>query len=117
MTEAEREELIEKMAKAWWEFDYDDPLKWESVTEWSKENVRRYCRTALAVAEPVIREQEDDALLEENARLRSILATKMRPPFDDDLAGEPYAAEDRQPEPGGLGRVGQVEGGRDDGGA
>ena len=54
-------------------------------------------------------------LREENARL--ILATKMRPPFDDDLAGEPYAAEDRQPEPGGLGRVGQVEGGGEDGGA
>lgn len=60
-------------------------------------------------------ELERDALREENARL--ILAAKMRPPFDDDLAGEPYAAKDRQPEPGGLGRVGQVEGGRDDGGA
>ena len=50
-------------------------------------------------------------------RLRSILAAKVRPPFDDDLAGEPYAAEDRQPEPGGLRRVGQVEGGGEDGGA
>ena len=60
---------------------------------------------------------EIDRLRKENARLRSILAAKVRPPFDDDLAGEPYAAEDRQPEPGGLGRVGQVEGGRDDGGA
>jgi hypothetical protein len=60
---------------------------------------------------------ERDALREENARLRSILATKMRPPFDDDLAGEPYAAEDRQPEPGGLGRVGQVKGGGEDSGA
>ena len=56
-------------------------------------------------------------LREENAGLRSILATKVRPPFDDDLAGEPYAAEDRQPEPGGLGRIGQVEGGGEDGGA
>ena len=56
-------------------------------------------------------------LREENARLRSILATKVRPPFDDDLAGEPYATKDRQPEPGGLGRIGQVEGRRDDGGA
>ena len=54
-------------------------------------------------------------LREENARL--ILATKVRPPFDDDLAGEPYAAKDRQPEPGGLGRIGQVEGGGEDGGA
>ena len=51
MTEDEREELIEKMAKAWWECKYDDPLKWENVTEWSKENVRRHCRAALAVAE------------------------------------------------------------------
>ena len=48
---------------------------------------------------------------------RSILATKVRPPFDDDLAGKPYAAKDRQPEPGGLGRVGQVEGRGEDGGA
>jgi regulator of replication initiation timing len=61
--------------------------------------------------------EEITRLREENARLRSILATKMRPPFDDDLAGEPYAAKDRQPEPGGLGRVGQVEGGGEDGGA
>ena len=60
---------------------------------------------------------EIDRLRKENARLRSILAAKVRPPFDDDLAGEPYAAEDRQPEPGGLGRVGQVEGGGEDGGA
>ena len=60
---------------------------------------------------------ENTRLREENARLRSILATKMHPPFDDDLAGEPYAAKDRQPEPGGLGRVGQVEGGGEDGGA
>ena len=57
MTEDEREELIEKMAKAWWECEDDDPLKWENITEWSKENVRRHCRTALAVAEPVIREE------------------------------------------------------------
>jgi hypothetical protein len=48
-------------------------------------------------------ERQDVLLREENARLRSILATKVRPPFDDDLAGEPYAAKDRQPEPGGLG--------------
>ena len=60
-------------------------------------------------------DEQNAALREENARL--ILAAKMRPPFDDDLAGEPYAAEDRQPEPGGLGRVGQVEGGGEDGGA
>jgi len=60
---------------------------------------------------------EIDRLRKENARLRSILAAKVRPPFDDDLTCQPYAAEDRQPEPGGLGRVGQVEGGGEDGGA
>ena len=63
------------------------------------------------------RNDEIIRLREENARLRSVLAAKVRPPFDDDLAGEPYAAKDRQPEPGGLGRVGQVEGGGEDGGA
>ncbi len=62
-------------------------------------------------------DEQNAALRKENARLRSILATEVRPPLDDDLAGEPYAAKDRQPEPGGLGRIGQVEGGRDDGGA
>ena len=105
-----REELIEKMAKAAWESDGTtcDLLLETYLTE---------ARAALAVAEPVIREQADNALREENARLRSILATKVRPPFDDDLAGEPYAAKDRQPEPGGLGRIGQVEGGGEDGGA
>ena len=67
--------------------------------------VKADCEHGYSLAE--VRLAERDALREENARL--ILATKMRPPFDDDLAGEPYAAEDRQPEPGGLGRVGQVE--------
>lgn len=60
---------------------------------------------------------DNKRLREENARLRSILATKVRPPFDDDLAGEPYAAKDRQPEPGGFGRIGQVKGRGEDGGA
>ena len=46
---------------------------------------------------------EIDRLRKENARLRSILAAKVRPPFDDDLTRQPYAAKDRQPEPGGLG--------------
>jgi len=104
-----REELIEEMAKAIAARPQDSEDRWWI---WEPE-----ARAALAVAEPVIREQADNALREENARLQSILATKMRPPFDDDLAGEPYAAEDRQPEPGGLGRVGQVEGGGEDGGA
>jgi hypothetical protein len=56
-----------------------------------------------AAAAQGIKDEEVTQLREENARLRSILATKVRPPFDDDLAGEPYAAKDRQPEPGGLG--------------
>ena len=105
MTEQEREELIEKMVAA---------LINSRLMGFNSENT---ARAALAVAEPAIREQADNALREENARLRSILATKVRPPFDDDLAGEPYAAKDRQPEPGGLGRIGQVEGRREDGGA
>ena len=58
-----------------------------------------------------------EQFIEENARLRSIFATKVRPPFDDDLAGEPYAAKNWQPEPSGFGRVGQVEGRGEDGGA
>ena len=57
MTEQEREELIEKMAKAWWGFECDDPLKWENVSERLQAKVRRYCRALLAVAEPVIREE------------------------------------------------------------
>lgn len=76
--------------------------------------------TATGVTEPHqhidwMAADEIERLRAENSRL--ILAAKMRPPFDDDLAGEPYAAKDRQPEPGGLGRVGQVEGGGEDGGA
>ena len=70
-----------------------------------------------AAAAQGIKDEEITRLREENARLRSILAAKVRPPFDDDLAGEPYAAKDRQPEPGGLGRIGQVEGGGEDSGA
>ena len=61
-----REELIEKMAKAAWESDGTtcDLLLETYLTE---------ARAALAVAEPVIREQEDNALREENARLREAL--------------------------------------------
>ena len=62
-----REELIEKMAKAAWESDGTtcDLLLETYLTE---------ARAALAVAEPVIREQADNALREENARLREALA-------------------------------------------
>ena len=84
------------------------------------EKLREYAQYAETRSERDTFEATTDEitrLREENARLRSILATKVRPPFDDDLTGEPYAAEDRQPEPGGLGRIGQVEGGGEDGGA
>ena len=50
-----REELIEQMAKAAWECD--TLRKWEDISKWMQEGVRRDCRAALAVAEPVIREQ------------------------------------------------------------
>lgn len=50
-----REELIEKMAKAAWECD--TLRKWEDISKWMQEGVRWDCRAALAVAEPVIREQ------------------------------------------------------------
>ena len=93
----------------------------DDVVYWLQERaLRRYGATMNAAhtkTQEWLWADEITRLREENARLRSILATKMRPPFDDDLAGEPYAAEDRQPEPGGLGRVGQVEGGGEDGGA
>ena len=61
-----REELIEKMAKAAWESDGTtcDLLLETYLTE---------ARAALAVAEPVIREQADNVLREENARLREVL--------------------------------------------
>lgn len=66
MTEQEREELIEKMAKAAWESDGTtcDLLLEIYLTE---------ARAALAIAEPVIREQADNALREENARLQGLL--------------------------------------------
>ncbi len=65
-----REELIEKMARyiACASSSEDDP-----TTEWCDENWPAHenqARAALAAAEPVIREQADDALREENARLR-----------------------------------------------
>ena len=60
-----REELIEKMAKAIAARPQDSEDRWWI---WEPE-----ARAALAVAEPVIREQEDNALREENARLRKLL--------------------------------------------
>ena len=66
-----REELIEKMAKAAWECD--TLRKWEDISKWMQEGVRWDCRAALAVAEPVVREQTGGKLREENARLREAL--------------------------------------------
>lgn len=68
-----REELIEKMARyiACASSSEDDP-----ESDWCNENWPAHehqARAALTVAEPVIREQEDNALLEENARLREVL--------------------------------------------
>jgi hypothetical protein len=61
-----REELIEQMAKAIAVRPQDSEDRWWI---WEPE-----ARAALAVAEPVIREQADNALREENARLREDLA-------------------------------------------
>jgi hypothetical protein len=47
----------------------------------------RAARAALAVAEPVIREQEDNALREENARLREVLK-EVSVCLDGDRTGE-----------------------------
>ena len=71
MTEQEREELIEKMARAAWESD--GFASWEEVRTNGKKLYLREARAALAVAEPVIREQAENALREENARLREAL--------------------------------------------
>ena len=64
MTEEEREELIEKMAKALYEREYDkDHYPWEK--EEFKNPYLGDARAALEVAEPVIREQcaEDAAAI------------------------------------------------------
>jgi len=62
MTDDWREELIEKMADAMFASDENGTLRVDVMA-----------RAALAAAEPVIREQEDNALREENARLREVL--------------------------------------------
>jgi hypothetical protein len=86
MTEDEREELIEKIARhlAIRE-DITPDLTSEILTHSSWCNENWHCwipeaRAALAVAEPVIREQANDALREENERLRDALQ-----PFVDRL--------------------------------
>lgn len=66
-----REELIEKMARAAW--PSDAAVIWEACPILLKQKHLNNARAALAVAEPVIREQADDALREENARLREEL--------------------------------------------
>lgn len=55
MTEAEREELVEKIAKATW--PSDAAVKWEACPIFLKQRNLDNARAALAVAEPVIREQ------------------------------------------------------------
>ncbi len=65
-----REELIEQIARyiACASSSEDDP-----ESDWCDENWPAHenqARAALAVAEPVIREQEDNALLEENAQMQ-----------------------------------------------
>ena len=95
MTEAEREELIEKMAKAAWESD-GAGCRWEIVVQKSVRNEwLREARAALAVAEPVIREQADNVLREENARLREALK-----PFANELKEQkvevPHVTEDER---------------------
>jgi hypothetical protein len=67
-----REELIEKMAF----------MMFAYVEEQSRLRFGDIARAALAVAEPVIREQADNALREENARLSSE-ATLLRELLDD----------------------------------
>ena len=85
-----REELIEQMAKAAW--GCDTLQKWEDISKWMQEGMRQDCRAALAVAEPVIREQADNALREENARLREALK-----PFAEMLKGNYSHQSDDMP--------------------
>ena len=63
MTDKEREELIDRMALTMFAY----------VEDQSRLRFRDLARAALAVAEPVIREQTESALREENARLREAL--------------------------------------------
>ena len=55
MTEAEREELIEKMAKAAW--PSDAAVIWDACPILLRQKYLNNARAALEVAEPVIREQ------------------------------------------------------------
>jgi hypothetical protein len=71
MTEEEREELIEKMAKAAW--PSDAAIIWDACPILLKQKHLNNARAALAVAELVIRGQVGIALREENARLREAL--------------------------------------------
>ena len=57
MTEKEREKLIVKMAKAAWRIGEEVVLEWDQANENVREVYLKEARAALAVAEPVIREQ------------------------------------------------------------
>ncbi len=95
-----REELIEKMAKAAW--PSDAAVKWEACLISLKQKHIDNARAALDVAEPVIREQEDNALREENARLREALK-----PFADAAEGFRDEVSDEYPFQFGDFRLGQ----------
>jgi hypothetical protein len=92
MTEQERKELIEKMARyiACASSSEDDP-----ESDWCYDNWPAHenqARAALVAAEPVIREQADNALREENARLREALK-----PFAEMLKGNYSHQSDNMP--------------------
>jgi len=63
-----REELIEKMARE--AVSAYSSTKWDDAHDVMREEYRAEARAALAVAEPVMREQEDNAPLEENAQMQ-----------------------------------------------
>jgi len=60
MTDAERAALVERMATAMAEMS--GLLQWNEINDWGKGIWRRRAIAALAVAEPVIREDEQDAI-------------------------------------------------------
>ena len=78
MTEQEREELIEKMARA---------LAQSHVNGLVYQNA---ARAALDIAEPVIREQAGKALRDENARLREALNSILINPAKPDYSSQDF---------------------------
>ncbi len=103
-----REELIKAMAKAAW--PSDAAVKWEACLISLKQKHIDNARAALDVAEPVIREQEDNALREENARLREAL--KVASDFLDDAYTD--IGRDEYKVAGFVARAAIREGGKDE---